>query len=60
MARVPLTPIGSPRDAFLDRATFDKNKAQLAEREAELAKRRAKVAEGWARPTPRASTRSRS
>ncbi|MFO1009709.1 MAG: carboxyl transferase domain-containing protein [Planctomycetota bacterium] len=47
MARVPLTPIGSPRDAFLDRATFDKNKAQLAEREAELAKRRAKVAEGW-------------
>ncbi|MBK7875646.1 MAG: propionyl-CoA carboxylase [Planctomycetes bacterium] len=47
MARVPLSPIGSPRDAFLDRATFDKNKAQLAEREGELAKRRAKVAEGW-------------
>ena len=47
MARVPLSPIGSPRDAFLDRATFEKNKAQIAEREAELAKRRAKVAEGW-------------
>ncbi|MBI5364491.1 MAG: propionyl-CoA carboxylase [Planctomycetes bacterium] len=47
MARVPLSPIGSPRDAFLDRATYEKNQAQLAEREGELAKRRAKVAEGW-------------
>ncbi len=47
MARVPLSPIGSQRDAFLDRATFEKNAAELAEREGELAKRRAKVAAGW-------------
>jgi acetyl-CoA carboxylase carboxyltransferase component len=47
MARVPLSPLGSPRDAFLDRATFDKNLAALAVRETELAARRDKVAQGW-------------
>jgi len=47
MARVPLAPLGSPRDGFLDRASFEKNAAELARRETELAARRAKVAEGW-------------
>lgn len=47
MARVPLSSIGSPRDAFLDRATFDANRAALEKRESELDARRAKVAAGW-------------
>ncbi len=47
MARVPLSPLGSSRDAFLDAATFEKNRAALAAKEAELFARRAKVAAGW-------------
>ncbi len=47
MAHVPLSPIGTARDAFLDTATFDKNRATLATKEKELAERRAKVAAGW-------------
>ena len=47
MAHVPLSPIGSPRDAFLDAATFAKNRAALEAKERELAERRAKVAAGW-------------
>lgn len=47
MAKVPLSPIGRPRDAFLDDASFAKNRAALRERDELLAERRAKVAEGW-------------
>ncbi|MFN0243731.1 MAG: acyl-CoA carboxylase subunit beta, partial [Planctomycetota bacterium] len=47
MAHVPLAPIGSPRDSFLDAGTYEKNRAALRTKEDELARRRAKVAEGW-------------
>ncbi len=47
MAHVPLFPIGTPSDAFLDAATLEKNRAVLAEREGVLAERRAEVAAGW-------------
>ena len=47
MAHVPLAPLGSSRDAFLDAATFEKNRAALAEKERELFLRRAQVASGW-------------
>lgn len=47
MAHVPLAPIGSARDAFLDSATFAANRAALAEREKVLLERRAKVERGW-------------
>jgi 3-methylcrotonyl-CoA carboxylase beta subunit len=47
MAHIPLTPLGSPRDRFLDVASYEKNRAASVNREDELAKRRAKVADGW-------------
>src|SRR4051812_10355878 len=47
MAHVPLAPLGSPRDAFLDAATFEKHRIAIAAKEDLLATRRAKVAEGW-------------
>ncbi|MFT5197702.1 MAG: 3-methylcrotonyl-CoA carboxylase beta subunit [Planctomycetota bacterium] len=47
MAKVPLTPIGSPRSNFLDEKSFQKNHAHLEERVVELNERRAQVAEGW-------------
>ena len=47
MAKVPLSPIGRPRDAFLDDASFARNRASMRERDGVLAERRAKVADGW-------------
>jgi acetyl-CoA carboxylase carboxyltransferase component len=47
MAHVPLVPLGSAREAFCDAATFEANRAGMAQRDGELAARRAKVAEGW-------------
>ena len=47
MSKVPLTPIGQPRDAFLDQATFESNREALQALEATLHERRASVAEGW-------------
>jgi 3-methylcrotonyl-CoA carboxylase beta subunit len=47
MAHVPLSPIGSPRDAFQDAATFAKNREAMRAKDGELAARRAKVADGW-------------
>ena len=47
MAHVPLTPIGRPRDAFLDAGTFQSNRTAMRAREATLATRRAAVAAGW-------------
>jgi len=47
MAHVPLVPIGSPRDAFLDDATCARNQAALNERDETLRTRRGAVAEGW-------------
>jgi len=47
MAKVPLTAIGSPRDAFLDASLFSKYRAALEAREQELSTRRAKIAAGW-------------
>ena len=47
MAHVPLSSIGSSREAFLDAATFEKNRAAMREKEELLASRRAKVAQGW-------------
>ena len=47
MAHVPLLPLGSPRAAALDEATFQKNLAALREREAALDEARAGVHAGW-------------
>jgi len=47
MAHVPLGPIGSPRDAFLDAATYERNREAMAERVATLEERRAVVQAGW-------------
>ncbi len=47
MAKVPLTAIGFPRDAFLDASLFSKYRAALETREQELRTRRAKIAAGW-------------
>ena len=47
MAHVPLAPLGSPRDSFLDAATSAKNRAALAAKEQVLSEKRAKVAAGW-------------
>jgi 3-methylcrotonyl-CoA carboxylase beta subunit len=47
MAHVPLVPIGAPRDAFLDDATFARQGEGLAERNQRLAQERARVAAGW-------------
>ncbi len=47
MAKVPLTPLGSPREAFLDPQGFERQRAAMAALDAELAAQRAKVAQGW-------------
>jgi acetyl-CoA carboxylase carboxyltransferase component len=47
MAKVPLSPIGSPRDSFLDAGTFAKNRASMQKLDGDLAAKRAKVALGW-------------
>ncbi len=47
MAKVPLSPIGRPLDAFLDDATFRKNREELLAKETTLAERRATVHSGW-------------
>ena len=47
MAKVPLMPIGAPRDAALDDATYRKNLDALREREARLEEARAAVQAGW-------------
>jgi len=47
MAHVPLSPIGSSRDAFLDAATFERNRAAMRTKEEVLEQRRARVAAGW-------------
>jgi acetyl-CoA carboxylase carboxyltransferase component len=47
MARVPLHPIGRPRDAFLDERTFEKNLLAMRAWESVLDQRRAKIAQGW-------------
>ena len=40
MAHVPLAPIGRARDAFLDAATFEKNRAAMRAKDDELSARR--------------------
>jgi len=47
MAQVPLTPIGRPRDAALDDATYARNREALLAREGELDGKRAGVHGGW-------------
>ena len=47
MAHVPLSPIGRARDAFLDAATFEKNRAAMRAKDDELAERRKTIAGGW-------------
>src|SRR5258706_10253566 len=47
MAHVPLSPIGRPREGFLDAATYEKSRAAMREKEELLASRRAHVAAGW-------------
>lgn len=47
MAKVPLVPIGRPRDAFLDDATHARQLAAMQLREATLHERRARVGAGW-------------
>jgi acetyl-CoA carboxylase carboxyltransferase component len=47
MAKVPLVPIGRPREAFLDAASFERNAGGLAALEETLLARRARVAAGW-------------
>ncbi|MBT5119763.1 MAG: propionyl-CoA carboxylase, partial [Planctomycetes bacterium] len=47
MAFVPLHPIGSARDSFLDEQEVAKNGAFLNEHNAQLNERRAEVKSGW-------------
>jgi len=47
MPHVPLSPIGRPRDAFLDAKTFEKNRETMRAKETTLSDRRAHVAAGW-------------
>lgn len=47
MAHVPLIPVGSPRDAFLDDASFRRHAESMAEKNETLRTRRAQVADGW-------------
>ena len=47
MAHVPLSPIGRPRDAFLDEASFGRYREAMAERTGTLAQRRDEIAAGW-------------
>jgi 3-methylcrotonyl-CoA carboxylase beta subunit len=47
MAKVPLMSIGSPCDAAIDSASFQKNREALAAKENQLDEARAKVHGGW-------------
>ena len=47
MAKVPLMPIGAPRDAAVDDATYQKNLDALRGKEAKLDEARAAVQAGW-------------
>ncbi len=47
MAHVPLTPLGRPRDAFLDESSYQRHREAMAEKNALLEERRAAVAGGW-------------
>ncbi len=47
MAKVPLSPWGSPLDSLLDTSTVAKHRAAMAERDDLLLQRRAKIASGW-------------
>jgi acetyl-CoA carboxylase carboxyltransferase component len=47
MAKVPLVPIGSARDAALDEASFARNAEAMRRLDERLRERRAKVADGW-------------
>jgi len=47
MAHVPLIPIGSPRDAFLDSKSLERNLAAMREKESVLNERRRTAAAGW-------------
>ena len=47
MSHVPLSPIGRPRDAFLDAKSFERNREAMRAKESTLAERRAHVAAGW-------------
>jgi hypothetical protein len=48
MAKVPLSPIGSSRDAFLDAGTFaEEPRRDASQKDSDLAAKRAKVAAGW-------------
>jgi len=47
MTHVPLSPIGRPRDAFLDAKSFERNREAMRAKETTLAERRAHVAAGW-------------
>ena len=47
MAKVPLSPLGQERSAFLNEQSYTKNLSALGERNSELESLRAQVAEGW-------------
>ncbi|MEM9799621.1 MAG: carboxyl transferase domain-containing protein [Planctomycetota bacterium] len=47
MAHVPLSPIGRPRDAFLDEASFARQREALGTKYELLDERRTEVANGW-------------
>ncbi|MFN0007673.1 MAG: acyl-CoA carboxylase subunit beta [Planctomycetota bacterium] len=47
MSHVPLSPIGRPRDAFLDAKSFERNREAMRAKETTLTERRAHVAAGW-------------
>ena len=47
MAHVPLTPLGRPRDAFLDESSYQRHREAMAEKNALLVERRTAVSGGW-------------
>jgi len=47
MAKTPLSPLGRARDAFLDAASFERNRQAMGALDAQLVERRAKIALGW-------------
>ena len=47
MARVPLTPIGDPKEKFIDDRTYGEQRAELTELDEQLVARRAEIHEGW-------------
>jgi len=47
MAKTPLIPLGRARDAFLDAASFERNRQAMGALDAQLVERRAKIALGW-------------